>query len=64
MNLACIRNFITVLHKDFFPDDFSNKKSFWVLTSDVLKHKEMKVKFLYSTSNFLAWYLHQKGEKK
>lgn len=34
--LRCIRNFVTILHKNLLSNNFTHKESFWMLTSDVL----------------------------
>lgn len=44
MHLTCIRNFIAILHEYLFSDKFWNKKSFWMLTYNVLKTHKKKVK--------------------
>jgi hypothetical protein len=35
--LTCIRNFLTVLHKDLFSNNFRYEESFWVLTNNILR---------------------------
>lgn len=44
MHLTCIRNFIAVLHKYLFSDNFRNKKPFWMLTDYVLKTQKKQGK--------------------